>query len=354
MNISLLRSLCETPGIPGREERVRDLVKKNIKGLFDTVTTDAMGSWICTRKPTATGKKRKTTRVMVAAHMDEIGFYVRHVDDKGFLWVNPAGGFDARNLFSRRVLVCAKGGDFEGVMNPGGKPIHIASAEERKKVPETSEFFIDLGMDPRVVKRKVEVGDFVVMNEPFIEQPRKVVSKALDNRIACFVAIEAVAKLAKSRAKTAKHNCEIVVVFTVQEEVGLRGATAAANGVEADIGIGLDTTLACDTPGVPDTERVTKHGDGVGIMIQDSSMIADHQLVDDLCKVAKRHKIPHQKCILPRGGQDGAAIQKSGAGARTAAIVCGTRYIHTVTESIDKGYLQATIDLLAAWLPTVG
>ncbi len=354
MNISLLRSLCETPGIPGREERVRDLVKKNIKGLFDTVTTDPMGSLICTRKPIATSRKRKTTRVMVAAHMDEIGFYVRHVDDKGFIWVNPAGGFDARNLFSRRVLVCAKGGDFEGVMNPGGKPIHIASAEDKKKVPETSEFFIDLGMDAKAVKRKVEVGDFVVMNEPFIEQLRKVVSKALDNRIACFVAIEAVTKLAKSRAKTAKQSCEVVVVFTVQEEVGLRGATAAANAVGADIGIGLDTTLACDTPGVPDTERVSKHGDGVGVMVQDSSMIADHQLVDDLCKVAKRHKIPHQRCILPRGGQDGAAIQRSGHGARTAAIVCGTRYIHTVTESIDKGDLQATIDLLAAWLGTVG
>ena len=354
MNISLLRSLCETPGIPGREERVRDLVKKNIKGLFDTVTTDPMGSLICTRKPTATSRKRKTTRVMVAAHMDEIGFYVRHVDDKGFIWVNPAGGFDARNLFSRRVLVCCKDGDFEGVMNPGGKPIHIASAEERKKVPETSEFFIDLGMNAKAVKRKVQVGDFVVMNEPFMEQPRTVVSKALDNRIACFVAIEAVTKLTKSRAKTAKHSCEVVVVFTVQEEVGLRGATAAANAVGADIGIGLDTTLACDTPGVPDTERVSKHGDGVGVMVQDSSMIADHELVDDLCKVAKRHKIPHQRCILPRGGQDGAAIQRSGAGARTAAIVCGTRYIHTVTESIDKGDLQATINLLAAWLPTVG
>ena len=353
MNISLLRGLCETPGIPGREERVRDLVKKNIKGLFDTITTDPMGSLICTRKPTATSRKRKTTRVMVAAHMDEIGFYVRHVDDKGFIWVNPAGGFDARNLFSRRVLVCGKGGDFAGVMNPGGKPIHIASAEDRKKIPETSEFFIDLGMDAKAVKKKVQVGDFVVMHEPFMEQPRTVVSKALDNRIACFVAIEAVTKLAKSRAKTAKHSCEVVVVFTVQEEVGLRGATAAANAVGADIGIGLDTTLACDTPGIPDTERVSKHGDGVGVMVQDSSMIADHQLVDDLCKVAKRHKIPHQRCILPRGGQDGAAIQRSGHGARTAAIVCGTRYIHTVTESIDKGDLQATIDLLAAWLPTV-
>ncbi|MHC4908303.1 MAG: M42 family metallopeptidase [Planctomycetota bacterium] len=352
MNLSLLEKLCETPGIPGREERVRALVQKEIKGLFDDVSTDAMGSLIGTRKATK-GRKAKPTRVMIAAHMDEIGFYVRHVDDNGCIWVNAAGGFDPRNLFSRRVLVCTEHGDFPGVMNPGGKPIHISSAEERKKVPEVAEFFIDLGMPADEVNDKVQVGDFVVMNEPFLELPETVVSKALDNRIACFVAIEALRKLARSRAKTSEHACEIHVAFTVQEEVGLRGATTAANAIGADIGIGLDTTLAVDTPGVPDTMRVTKHGDGVGIMLQDSSMIGDYALSKELCDVAKRKKIPHQRCILPRGGQDGAAIQRSGAGARTAAIVCGTRYIHTVTEMINKKDLQATIDLLAAWLTTV-
>jgi putative aminopeptidase FrvX len=159
-----------------------------------------------------------------------------------------------------------------------------------------------------------------------------------------------VRKLARNRTRAAQHATEITVAFTVQEEVGLRGATTAANAVGADIGIGLDTTLACDTPGIPENQRVTRHGDGVGIMIQDSSMIADHALVLELCAVAKRHRIPHQRCILPRGGQDGAAIQRSGTGARTAAIVCGTRYIHTVTESVDRGDMKASIDLLAAWL----
>jgi putative aminopeptidase FrvX len=353
MQIDLLRRLCETPGASGREERVRELIRKQIKGLFDTIETDAMGSLICTRKPTAAKRRGKATRVMIAAHMDEIGFYVRHIDENGFLWVNAAGGFDTRNLFSRRVLVCCDGGDYEGVMNPGGKPVHIASPEDRKKVPEIEEFFIDLGMEPRAVKRKVKIGDYVVMNEPFIDQPKKVVSKALDNRVACFIAIEAIRKIARSRAAAAKHACEIVVVFTVQEEVGLRGATTAAHAIGADIGIGLDTTLACDTPGVPETLQITKHGEGVAIMVQDSSMIADHRLVDDLCAVAAKAKIPCQRSVLPRGGQDGAAIQKAGVGARTAAIVCGTRYIHTVTESIDKKDLQAAIDLVAAWLPTV-
>lgn len=351
LNIELLRALCETPGIPGREERVRALIESEIDGLFDEVRTDSMGSLICTRKATAKSSKKTPTRVMVAAHMDEIGFYVRHIDDKGFLWGNPAGGFDTRNLFSRRVLVCAADGDYEGVMNPGGKPIHIASPEDRKKVPEVDEFFIDLGMSADDVRKKIQIGDYLVMHEPFIEQPEKVVSKALDNRIACFVAIEAVRKMIAGSGK--KHSCDIIVVFTVQEEVGLRGATTSANSVGADIGIGLDTTLACDTPGVPDTQRVTKHGDGVGVMLQDSSMIADYQLVEDICAVARKNRIDYQRCILPRGGQDGAAIQRSGHGARTASIVCGTRYIHTVTESIHKGDLQATIDLLAAWMPTV-
>jgi endoglucanase len=286
---------------------------------------------------------------MIAAHMDEIGFYVRHVDDNGFVWVNPAGGFDPRNLFSRRVLVCGVNGDYEGVMNPGGKPVHISTPEDRKKVPELDEFFIDLGMDGDEVKKKVRIGDFVVMHEPFVDQPKKVVSKALDNRIACFIAIEAARRLASDD----EHACELVCVFTVQEEVGLRGATTAANAVGADIGIGLDTTLAVDTPGVNENLRVTKHGDGVGIMVQDSSMIADHRLADELCRIAEEREIPYQRCILPRGGQDGAAIQRAGSGARTAAVVCGTRYIHTVTESIDKADLQAAIDLMAAWIPTV-
>ncbi|MCL4210181.1 MAG: M20/M25/M40 family metallo-hydrolase [Phycisphaeraceae bacterium] len=357
MNIDLLRRLCETPGIPGREERVRALIEREVAGLFDEVITDSMGSLICTRHPTrppvGRNKSARPTRVMIAAHMDEIGFYVRHIDEKGFLWVNPAGGFDTRNLFSRRVLVCTRHGDFVGVMNPGGRPVHISKEDERKKVPTVSEFFIDLGMDAKEVSRKVLIGDYVVMHEPFIEQPQSIVSKALDNRIACWVGVETIRALTRAKGDAGKHSASITVAFTVQEEVGLRGALTSANRVSADIGIGLDVTLACDTPGVPDNERVTKQGDGVGVMVQDSSMIADHQLTEELCAVATKKKIKHQRCILPAGGQDGAAIQRSGHGARCAAVVVGTRYIHTVTESIFKKDLQGAVDLLAAWLPTV-
>ena len=131
---------------------------------------------------------------MLLCHMDEIGFLVSHVTDKGFIHVDPVGGFDPRNLFSRRVLVCTDDGDYKGVMNAEGKPIHIQSAEERKKMPEPNEFFVDIGHGA-ATKDMVQVGDFVVMNEPFEEMGEKIVSKALDNRIACWLGLEAVRKL---------------------------------------------------------------------------------------------------------------------------------------------------------------
>ncbi|MSR45103.1 MAG: M42 family peptidase [Phycisphaerales bacterium] len=347
MNYELLKRLCETAGVAGREGRVRALVQKEIKGLFDSVEVDSMGSLICTRTPTRTKRGAKPTRVLVAAHMDEIGFYVRHVDEQGHLWLNPAGGFDPRNLFSRRVLVVTDSGDYQGVLNPGGKPIHISSEADRTKVPGTEEFFVDLGRDPAEVAKFAQVGDFVVMHEPFFETPLKVISKAIDNRMAVFTAIEAIRRIAKSRAG---HTCEITVAFTTQEEVGLRGALVAANACGAEIGIGLDVNLACDTPGVPDNQRVTKQGLGVALMVQDSSMIVDVELLRQTCAIAKKHRIPYQRAVLARGGQDAGAIQRSGRGARCIAFGPGTRYIHTVTEMVDKVDLEATIDLLTAVL----
>jgi putative aminopeptidase FrvX len=350
MDTTLFKTLCEIPGVPGREERVRAFIKDTVGDLFDEMEVDAMGSLICTRHATR-GSKKTPTRVLLCAHMDEIGFYVRHVDDNGYAWVNPAGGFDPRNLFHRRVLVCTKKGDHIGVMTAGGKPVHIASPEDRKRIPEPLDFYIDLGMDAAKAKRTVEVGDFVVMNEPFEDLPTCYMSKAVDNRFACFLAIEAVRAIAKSRG--GGHECELVVAFTTQEEVGLRGAMAAAQAIGADVGLGLDVTICADTPGVPEPDRVTKMGDGAGVMFMDSSMISDRDLAEELCSIAKKNKIKYQRCILPRGGQDGAGIQRSGHGVKVAALVCGTRYVHTITEMINKKDLQATIDLLVAWLKSV-
>lgn len=365
LNVDLLKRLCEMPGVPGREERVRALIEKEVAGLFDEVKTDPMGSLICKRLPRGSGKGKNKggrnghgkhensaspTRVAMLCHMDEIGFYVKGIDDQGFIRVNAAGGFDTRNLFSRRVLVCTDDGDLPGVMNPGGRPVHIASEEDKKKIPEVKEFIIDIGMKPEKVSKHVKIGDYVVMDEPARVMGDKFVSKALDNRIACWLGIESVRAL---EASGEGHECELYVVFTVQEEVGIRGAKTASFGIDPHYAIGVDVTLACDTPGVPSDEMVTKHGSGFGLHVMDSSFIADYRLVNDFEQVAKKHKIPYQRTILMRGGQDGAAGQMARAGARAVGIVVGTRYIHTVTEMIDLGDLAAARDVLAAWVPTV-
>ena len=342
MNIDLLKRLCETPGVAGREERVRDLIEQEAKSLFDEIRTDTMGSLVCTRK----GKGKHPEKVMLACHMDEIGFIVSHVTDKGFLHVQPLGGFDPRNLFSRRVLVVTDKGDYRGVMNPEGKPIHIQAAEDRKKVPEPGDFIIDTGHGA-AAKDIFRVGDTVVMDEPFIEMGDKLVSKALDNRVACWLGLEAVRRLV---AKGRSHDCELTVAFTVQEEVGLRGARTVAFQVKPDIGIGVDTTLCCDTPGVPEKDRTTVSGAGFGLHIKDGSFIADTKLVAEFEALAKAKEIPFQRTVLASGGQDGAALQQAASGARAIGIVVGTRYIHTVTEMVDRTDLKAARDILTAFI----
>lgn len=376
LNLELLTRLCETPGVPGREERVRDLIQREVKGLFDEIRTDPMGNLVCLRRgdgaESSRGSRKERaqssnerpsgpTRVLFLCHMDEIGFYVKGIDDNGFIRLNNAGGFDTRNLFSRRVLVCTDDGDLPGVMNPGGRPVHIASEEDKKKVPEVKEFFVDVGLKPDKVKKQVKIGDYVVMNEPAMRIGNKFVSKALDNRVACWLGIEAVravagggrSKKGKSSGGARGHACDLYVVFTVQEEVGLRGAHTASYGVAPDIAVGLDVTLACDTPGVPGDETVTVHGKGFGLHVMDSSFISDYRLINEFERIAVQKNIPHQRTILARGGQDGAAGQQARSGARALGITVGTRYIHTVTEMIDLGDLEAARDILAAWVPTV-
>src|SRR5690606_9098152 len=161
--------------------------------------------------------------------------------------------FDPRNLFSRRVLVCTAEGDLPGVMNPGGRPVHISSPDERKKVPEVKEFFVDVGLPAEEVRERVRVGDYVVMNEPLVEMGNKVVRRLYESGKG--------------------HRCEVYVAVTTQEEVGLRGARVAAFVVKPHIGLGIDVTLSCDTPGVPEEESVTTQGQGFGLHIKDSSFI---------------------------------------------------------------------------------
>ncbi len=335
--MDLLKQLSEVGGVPGREERVRELLQRELEGVVDSLHTDAMGNLIAYKK--GDGK-----RVMLSAHMDEIGFYVKFVDDKGFLRVQNVGGFDTRNLFARPVTVQTKSGDLVGVMNPATKPIHISTAEERKKIPQMNEFAIDLGMDTDEVKEKVRVGDPVTLIQEFRDLGEVVTGKALDDRVSCWILVEVLKKLENP-------TYDVYAVFSTQEEVGLRGATTGAFGVEPEIGIALDTTLAVDTPGTSDDQRVTKLGAGTALKVMDSASISTRWLLDEFVQGSpRRTAFAYQFEILPLGGTDAGAIQKSRAGVPTLTISTPSRYVHTVTEMVAKSDVNAAIELLTHFL----
>jgi putative aminopeptidase FrvX len=346
MNIPLLKILSEVTGVPGREERVREIVQRELKGLVDEVRIDALGNLIALKRATVKPKKNSSVRkVMLSAHMDEIGFMVKFIDDKGFLRVQQLGGFDPRNLFARQVVVCSKDGDLPGILQPSGRPIHISSTEDRAKNPEIKQFFVDTGLSPDEVKKKVRIGDPVGLTQTFREVGAYVAGKCLDDRIWVFVLLETLKAL-----KGKQHKDDIYAVFSVQEEIGLRGAVVAAYGIEPDIGIGLDTTLAVDIPGVGNEESVTITGDGVGIKVFDSSMVATHWLVEEFSGLADKKKIKYQLEVLPLGGTDAGAIQRSRTGVSSITLSLPSRYVHTVQETVHKDDLSAALKLLTAWL----
>jgi putative aminopeptidase FrvX len=339
----LLKRLSETPGVPGREDRVRDLIRSELGALAADARVDAMGNLIVDR-----GGPDGAPVVMISAHMDEIGFVVRHIDDRGFLRLQNFGGFDVRNLFARIVTVHARHGEpRRGVLNPGVKPIHISSAEERKKLPEIHDFVVDLGLAADVVKAEVRIGDMVTLEQPFHDLGDVVVGKALDDRSGCWVLIETLRRLESPAVR-------VVGVFSVQEEVGLRGALTSAFALEPDVGIALDTTLAVDVPGTDGHLSVTKLGSGVAIKVSDSSAISNGWLVDAMANLATEHEIPHQFEVLPSGGTDAGAIQRSRGGVASITLSNPSRYVHTVTEMLSKHDLEAAVALLTAFLSTEG
>lgn len=337
-----LKRLTETPGIPGREERVRELILAETGDFWDEIEVDAMGSLICLKKAAKRPRSGDPPSVMVACHMDEIGFYVRHIDDAGRLWLQNAGGFDTRNLFARKVRVQGKR-DLIGAMNPGGKPIHLSTPEERNKIPTVQEFYVDLFLDKKDVDNLVEVGDPVTLIQQTDRIGDAIVGKCMDNRVAVWVGINA----AKKAAATSKY--DVYFVACVQEEVGLRGATTAAYGIDPDIGVAIDTTLCCDSPGVSKQDAVTEFGKGVAIKVIDGASISDRGLFEQFIEIARAKKITHQREVLPRGGTDAGAVQRARAGRKTITLSIPTRNIHTITEAIHMDDARAAVNLLAAW-----
>ncbi len=337
INTDLLNIICTTPGAPGFEKKIRDFVLKEVEPLVDELEVDNMGNVYAIKR--GVGDKR----AMVGAHMDEIGFIVTHIDDNGFIRFHTLGGFDPKTLTAQRVIVHGKK-DVIGVM--ASKPIHVMSPEERNKVAKIKDYFIDTGMSADEVKKLISVGDPITREREFIEMGECVNGKSLDNRLAVFILIETLRAL---KDKTVPY--DIYGVFTVQEEVGIRGANVSALRVNPDFGFGLDTTIAFDLPGAAEHEKITRLGEGTAIKIMDASTICDYRMVDYMKKTADKHHIKWQPEILTAGGTDTAGIQRMTEGGSIAgAVSIPTRHLHQVIEMAHKDDIHGSIKLLTACL----
>lgn len=335
INTALLSKICTTPGAPGFEQKVRELVIEQVTPLVDEVQVDNMGNVYAIKR--GTGDKK----VMIGAHMDEIGFMVTHIDDNGFIRFHTLGGFDPKTLTAQRVIVHGKK-DIIGVM--ASKPIHVMTADERNKVAKLSDYFIDTGLSVEEVKELITIGDPITREREFIEMGNCVNGKSLDNRLAVFILIETLKNL-----KDKEVPYDVYGVFTVQEEVGIRGANVSAMRINPDFGFGLDTTIAFDLPGAAAHEKITELGKGTAIKIMDASTICDYRMVKFMKETADKHKITWQPEILTAGGTDTAGIQRMTEGGSIAgAVSIPTRHLHQVIEMAHKDDIQGSIDLLTA------
>jgi endoglucanase len=280
---------------------------------------------------------------MLAAHMDEIGFIVKFIDDKGFLRLQPLGGWDPRQMTSQRVFVHTQKAKLNGVLMLSGKPKHMLTPEEANKAPMVENFFVDVGMSGDEAKKKVRLGDMVTMNRTLQTMGDLITCKTMDDRVAVYVMIEAV-KAAKS------NEVEVHAVATVQEEIGLRGATASGWSIKPDIAVAIDITLANDIPGLQEQDHITKLGEGTAIKIMDSSLICHPKVVEHFRKLAEKNKIKHQMEILSAGGTDAGGIQRLHGGIPSFTLSVPCRYVHTVNETVHKDDVDASVELLGRYI----
>lgn len=337
-DFELLRELTETGGVPGYEDRIREIVRRELHETTDDVRSDGMGNVVGTL---AGDDGNDDYEAVVAAHMDEIGFMVRHVTDDGFLQLDALGGWDPRVLRAQRVTVHTEDGDLPGVI--GSAPPHTQDDDEADE-PAVEDVHVDLGMDADRVDERVSVGDLVTMRQTTTTVGEHVTGKALDDRVCLFAMLTAARRLEAP---------PVTVHFaaTVQEEVGLRGAEALGVDLDPDLAVALDVTVANDVPSVADeADYVTELGDGTAIKLKDSSVITTHKVHRRLRDVAEAEDLDYQLEVLPAGGTDTAEFQTAGGARPVGAISIPTRYLHTGTETANREDIAASIDLLAAFL----
>ena len=338
MDTKLLKKLCDVPGMPGDEGRVRSILFEEISKYSEEVTEDVLGNVIA-RVP------GNGPRFVLDAHMDEVGFMIHHVDKRGFVRVTPLGGVDPRVFYGQRLVVWGKR-PLKAVAGP--VPPHVTKISGgAKDVPEIEDCAVDLGLGSDKVAELVQVGDMVSFDTSLDETEDSVISKALDDRMGLFVIIEALRKVPSP-------GCDLFVTFTVQEEAGLRGARVITPVCEQDFAVALEGTVAMDVPGVSESRSLARVGKGPEIRLSDRYLIAHRPFSFFIKDLAEKNGIPCQVTVKKAGSTNATAMQVTGKGSRAAVLSVPTRYLHSPSSIAYKSDIENTIDLVALLLRDIG
>ncbi|QGG52673.1 M42 family metallopeptidase [Lysinibacillus pakistanensis] len=337
--LQMFKDLTDANGIAGNERAPREVMKKYIAPYADSVETDNLGSVIAKKVGDENGPK-----IMVAGHLDEVGFMVTQIDDKGFIKFQTVGGWWSQVMLAQRVTITTRKGDeIIGVI--GSKPPHILPADVRNKVVDIKDMFIDVGAASKeeVLEWGVRPGDMVTPYFEFnvMKNDKYLLAKAWDNRIGCAIAIDVMKAL-----QNEKHPNILYSVGNVQEEVGLRGAKTATHKIQPDIGFAVDVGVAGDTPGVTAKESTSKMGAGPQIVVYDASMVSHRGLREFVLDVADEHNIPYQFETMAGGGTDAGSIHVTANGIPALSIGIATRYIHSHAGILHRDDYDNAVKLM--------
>ena len=337
--LAMLKEITDIHGVPGHERAVSAYIEEQMKA-YCQVDRDNLGSIICKKTGTA-----EEPRVMLAGHMDEIGFMVKLITKEGFIKFQPLGGWWDQVLLAQRVIVKTHKGDLPGII--GSKPPHILPAEERKKIVTKDDMFIDIGAGSKEEAEEfgVRPGDPVVPFSPFqtMANEKLLMAKAWDDRIGCALFMDVIRELDNE-----DHPNQVFGVGTVQEEVGLRGATTSVECVKPHVGLALEVSIAGDMPGISEDKAPDKLGKGPSIILYDGSMIPNVKLRDLAISTAKDEDIPIQFTLMPGGGTDAGRIHTYSRGVPSLVIGVPTRYIHSHTGILHRDDYDSTVRLIKA------
>lgn len=332
----MLKELTEILGVSGNEDSVRDFIKSKTERFCTSVRTDSMGNLIAYKK--AARQTEKT--VLLSAHMDEVGFIVTGITEDGYLKFDTVGGIDAKILVSQRVT----NGKINGVI--ALKAVHLTTKEERKKPISLDMLYIDIGASNRgEAEKHVAPGDCFGFLSEYVKFGNMIKAKALDDRVGCAV----MAELLKSELSV-----NLYCAFTVQEEVGLRGARIAAKGINPDYALVIEGTTCNDMTGIAESGKVTRCGEGAAISVIDSASRADGETVEKLIKCAERGGIKYQYKAAATGGNDAGAIYISDGGIKTASISVPCRYIHSPVSVMNEADFESCRELVTAFINDYG